>query len=80
MDVFFMSLTGFAEMHVYIDQTRSNNQTSSIKDFLSIRWEVFSDLYNFLSFDTKVTDLIQAGLGIHYATIFNDNHCILLYS
>ena len=80
MDVFFMGLTGLTEMHVYIDQTRSYNQTSSIKDFFSIRWEVFSDLYNFLSFDTKVTDLIQADLGIHYATIFNDNHCILLYS
>ena len=80
MDVFFMSLTGLTEMDVYIDQSRSYNQTSSIKDFLSIRWEVLSDLYNFLSFNAKITDLIQASLGIHYATIFNDNHCILLYS
>ena len=54
--------------------------TYVFKDFLSIRWEVFSDLYNFLSFNAKITDLIQASFGIHYATIFNDNHCILLYS
>ena len=47
-----------------------HNQTSSIKDFLSIRWEVFSDLYDFLSFDTKITDLIQTCLGIHYANPF----------
>ncbi len=76
MDV-FMSLTGFAEMHVYIDQTRATTRPVASRTSCPAHIVgVLSDLYYIANARIRrQASLAQDPLRDH----FNDN-CILLYS
>ncbi len=62
--VFFMSLTGFTEMHVYIDQTRSYNRAWTSRTSCPSVWEGFQrSLQFFFRFNAKDTELDRPVLG-----------------
>ena len=71
VNIFLMSLARLPEMHMYIHQTRSHNQTTGINDFCIFRLQILTDFNNLLPLNQEVSNLVKTSLRIHNSSVFD---------
>ena len=71
VNIFLMSLARLPEMHMYIHQTWSHNQTTGINNFCSFCLQILTDFDNFLPLNQEVSNLVKTSLRIHNSSVFD---------